>query len=200
MNSVLESVGPETLAEVVPLLRRALDLDAEALARLRGDGQVLTTFVRLPFEVMAARAVPSAAQCDATYAAADVLAWSEGLRLPLPARDGDWRGAAPPASGWTRVEMVPDTELRPLVRSGALALKGLSGHASQALLDSVVLTVSSAEAAAPVEVTLRMLSALTRMGFLPRGGSAAIDVNGRWKRLVAQYGTIYAEPSGLGLL
>lgn len=198
--SVLETVGPETLAEVVPLLRRAVDLDAEALVRFRGTGEVLTTFVRLPFDVMAARAVPSTASCDATLGVADVLAWSDGLRLPPPSRDADWRGAAPPASGWTRVEMVPDSELRPLVRSGALTLKGLSGHASQALLDSVVLTVSSPEAPVPVEVTLRMLSALTRMGFLPRGGSAAIDVNGRWKRLAAQYGTIYAEPTGLGLL
>lgn len=198
--SVLEAIGSEVLGEVVPLLRRAVDLDAEALVRFRGSGEVLTTFVRLPFDVMAARAIPAGAECDATLSAADVLAWSDGLRLPLPSRDADWRGAAPPASGWTRVEVVPDTELRPLVRSGALTLKNLSGHAAQALLDSVVLTVSSPECAAPVEITLRMLSALTRMGFLPRGGSAAVDVNGRWKRLAAHYGTIYAEPVGLGLL
>ena len=198
MNA-LETIGPQTLGEIVPLLRRAVDLDAEVLVRLRGDGQVLASYVRLPFEVMAARAVTSAASCDATMSAADVMAWAEGMRLPVPSRDADWRGAAPPTSGWTRVEVVPDTELRPLVRSGALALKGLSGHAGQALLDSVVLTVSSPQAGS-VEITLRMLSALTRMGFLPRGGSAAVDVNGRWKRLVAHYGTIYAEPAGLGLL
>jgi len=197
--SPLEAIGPQTLGEIVPLLRRAVDLDAEALVRFRGDGHVLASYVRLPFEVMAARAVTSDVSCDATMSAADVLAWAEGMRLPVPSRDADWRGAAPPASGWTRVEVVPDTELRPLVRSGALALKGLSGHAGQALLDSVVLTVSSPQAGS-VEITLRMLSALTRMGFLPRGGSAAIDVYGRWKRLVAHYGTIYAEPAGLGLL
>jgi hypothetical protein len=51
-------------------------------------------------------------------------------------------------------------------------------------------------------VTLRTLSALTRMGFLTRGSSAAIDVAGRWVRTAAEYGSVFAETDrgGLGLL
>jgi hypothetical protein len=50
-----------------------------------------------------------------------------------------------------------------------------------------------------VEITLRTLSALTRMGFLPRGSHAAIDVAGRWVRVAAAYGSVYAERPGAGL-
>ena len=46
---------------------------------------------------------------------------------------------------------------------------------------------------------LRTVSALTRMGFLPRGGRAYIDVVGRWIRLVAEYGTVYLEKPGQSL-
>jgi hypothetical protein len=71
---------------------------------------------------------------------------------------------------------------------------------ADALLDSVVLTASDDRGSA--EVTLRTVSALTRMGFLPRGGFAHVDVAGRWVRLVAEYGTVYLERPGqtLGLL
>jgi hypothetical protein len=99
--------------------------------------------------------------------------------------------------------------VRPLVRAGALTLKeaadreGLPGaqpraEVADAVLDSVVLTVEEGNARA--EVTLRALSALTRMGFLPRGGAVHVDVAGRWIRLAAPYGSVYLErPGGLTL-
>jgi hypothetical protein len=49
------------------------------------------------------------------------------------------------------------------------------------------------------EVTLRTVSALTRMGFLPRDSHVAIDVCGRWSRLAAEYGSVYAERPGMAL-
>ena len=124
------------------------------------------------------------------------------------ARDAAWRGGTPPEHGWHRIEPVPDTELRPLVRTGALTLKeaaereGVPGaqprqEVADALLDSVVLTVRDQGYSA--EVTLRTLSALTRMGFLARDSHAAIDVAGRWIRVVGAYGTVYAERPGAGL-
>jgi hypothetical protein len=68
---------------------------------------------------------------------------------------------------------------------------------ADALLDSVVLTVSAGDRSAPV--TLRTLSAVTRLGFLPRGSYIAVDVAGRWIRVAAAYGSVYAERAGLGL-
>jgi hypothetical protein len=45
-----------------------------------------------------------------------------------------------------------------------------------------------------------MLAALTRLGFLPRGGDGvAVDVTARWVRVAARYGSVYAERPGQGL-
>jgi hypothetical protein len=37
------------------------------------------------------------------------------------------------------------------------------------------------------------------MGFLPRGSHVHVDVSGRWTRVAAAYGTVYAERPGTGL-
>ncbi len=199
------------LAELTPLVRRAADLDPATLVRVRCAADRLGMLVRLPFGVLAARTVEStgADPVDTTVAAGELLAWLQDDRAGEPvARDAAWRGGTPPAAGWHRIERVPDTELRPLVRTGALTLKeaaereGVPGaqprqEVADALLDSVVLTVGDQDHTA--EVTLRTLSALTRLGFLARDSHAAIDVAGRWIRVVGAYGTVYAERPGAGL-
>jgi hypothetical protein len=103
---------------------------------------------------------------------------------------------------------VPDEVVRGLVRSGAQALKQAAeregvpnaqprAEVADALLDSVVLTVE--DGGQSVQLTLRTLSALTRMGFLPRDSHIAVDVAGRWTRIAAAYGSVYAERPGSGL-
>ncbi len=125
-------------------------------------------------------------------------------------RDADWRGGLPPDTGWQRVDTVPDDVVRGLVRTGALALKESAAReggpgaqpraeVAAALLDSVVLTVTDDDCALRAEVTLRALSALTRMGFLPRTSHLAVDLAGRWIRVAAAYGSIFIERPGLGL-
>jgi hypothetical protein len=201
-------------ADLAPALRRAVALDPRCLARLRLIGPAATALVRLPFGVLVSRTVDADERpepLDLTARATELLTWIDDDGDPPDARDIEWRSGLPPATGWRRVETVPDTVLRPLVRSGALALKdaaereGVPGaqpraEVADALLDSVVLTATDGPAEA--EVTLRTVSALTRMGFLPKGGSAHVDVAGRWIRLAAEYGTVYLERPGqtLGLL
>ncbi|MEO8888914.1 MAG: hypothetical protein ABI429_06440 [Jatrophihabitantaceae bacterium] len=211
------------LADQTPLLRRAIELDAACLARIRVDAETAAVFARLPFGVLVARTVSGGAvtASDRTMLARELLDWLEGDRVDEPAaRDADWRGGLPPATGWRRVDSVPDTVVRELVRTGAAALRDAADRAgvpgaepraevADALLDSVVLTVTADGApdragadpatADRAEVTLRSLSALTRMGFLARGSAAHVDVSGRWTRVVAAYGTVFAERPGLGL-
>lgn len=205
------------LAEISPLLKRMVDLDPKILVRIRRRPDRLTALVQTPFDVLAARSVPvgsdaPAETLDATYAAADLLAWDAGQPAPST-RDAEWRGAVPPDSGWQRIERVPDQVIRQLVRAGALTLKeaaereGVPGatpraEVSDALLDSVVLTASADDSPATAEITLRVLSALTRLGFLARDSHAVIDRSGRWVRVVGTYGTVYSEaaPSGLSVL
>jgi hypothetical protein len=206
------TLSPSQLLDLAPAARRAVALEARSVVRLRiGDG-VASALIRLPFGVLVGRGIELDRPCpdiDTTLRAVDFLQWLDGERdrMPPPV-DAMWRWPVPPVDGWQRVETVPDTVIRPLVRAGALTLKeaaereGVPGaqpraEVADALLDSVVLTVDSDDGA-HAEVTLRALSALTRMGFLARGSSAHVDVAGRWTRVAAVYGSVFIESGGLG--
>lgn len=223
---------PETLAELVPLLRRLDGLDPATLVRLRiesaagADGEPARTsatlFASLPFGVLISRTVPVAprpadgvtvdvaalrAAAGAAHASA-VLGWLLGEH-PAPERhDEQWRGALPPVRGWRRIESLDDAVVRDRVRAGALALKELSSGAEadeqvrqpaiEALLDSVVLTVTADEknplepVAPSAAISLRTLSALVRMGFVPRDSQVSIDLCRGWVRVVGVFGAAYA--------
>jgi hypothetical protein len=191
------------------LVRRVVPLDPAGLVRLRRNGARMAAVVKLPFAVLASRTVTleePGEDFDTAVRADELIAWLDGERDEPPvAHDAQWRGGMPPPSGWRRIDTVPDGDVRPLVRSGALAMQGAAHHegahqraeVAETLLDSVVLTV--ADASESVRITLRMLSAVTRLGFLPRGSHVAVDVSGRWIRLAAAYGSVYAERPGLAL-
>jgi hypothetical protein len=206
------ALSRDDVVELAPLVRRTVDLDPAALVRVRRDRSHVSLLVRLPFGVLAARTVEvdgDGPDLDVTVRGGELLSWVDGATdEPPESRDALWRGGSPPRSGWQRVDRVPDADIRPLVRSGALTLKeaadreGVPGAqpreaVADALLDSVVLTVSGE--GHTVEITLRTLSALTRLGFLPRDSHAAIDVAGRWIRVAAAYGSVYAERPGATL-
>lgn len=212
-HTTLTDADRDAAAELAPVLRRSVTLDPASLARLRLANDTANVLVRLPFRVLVARTVRVPGrdrELDVAISAAEALAWIDGERPDAPAaRDHEWRTGRPPDGGWTRIEAVPDDVVRPLVRSGALALKdaaareGVPGaqpraEVADALLDAIVLTVTGDDGSS-AEITLRALSALTRMGFLPRGGEVRIDTNGRWVRVVAEYGTVFLERPGAAL-
>lgn len=192
---------PATLADFGPMAERAVSADAEALIRFRGSAQSVAGFVRLPYDVLAGRTIATESRSfDLTLSVADFLRWqAEPERQPVR-KDASWLAALPPAAGWQRVELVPDQAIREVVRSGALlARDATSRSGQQALLGAIVLTAHSGTAT--VEVPLGPLSALTRMGFLPRGGQAAVDIAPGWIRIAAEYGSTYAATgSPLNLL
>jgi hypothetical protein len=212
--STVAALEPNDLAELAGVLRRAIALDPASLARFRVADGVASVLVRLPFGVLVSRSVRSVStdsRADATVVAAELVAWLDGVRGPAPAEaDARWRGGLPPVTGWRRIDTVPDSVVRDLVRAGASALKdaaaregvpGAQPRASVAdtLLDSVVLTVTADDSPDRAEITLRSLSALTRMGFLPPESSVGVDVAGRWIRVAAPFGSVFAERPGLGL-
>lgn len=197
------------LAELAPVLRRALRLEPAAVARFRTSPGKAAVYVRLPFGVLVARTVDAdASTFDVVVPAGQTLEWLDGVVDDPPLRrDADWRAGLPPTSGWVRLDTVPDQVVRELVRKGATTLAELAeregagtaqprAEVSDALLDSVVLSVTGDGRSA--DISLRMLSAVTRMGFLPRQSSVAIDLAGRWVRVAAPYGSVFAErPGGL---
>lgn len=204
-------VATRNLHELAPVLRRAVALDHGSLVRIVSEPPTISALVRLPFGVLVSRTVRSeqVEQVDSTVVAAELLAWLDGGRPDPPAAcDDQWRTGLPPRAGWQRVDTVPDDVVRGLVRSGAQALKQAAeregvpnaqprAEVADALLDSVVLTVEGPGTSA--QVTLRSLGALTRMGFLTRDSHIAVDVAGRWTRIAAVYGSVYAERPGSGL-
>ena len=141
------------------MLRRAAALDERSLARIVTGKATVTGLVRLPFDVLVGRTLPLPADADRhagdySVLASELLAWIDGDDARPAPRDADWRGGIPPTTGWKRVDTVPDDVIRRLVRSGARTLKdaaardGVPGaqpraEVAAALLDSVVLTVSS---------------------------------------------------------
>ncbi|UQX89640.1 hypothetical protein M6D93_06450 [Jatrophihabitans telluris] len=225
--TVLALPGRTALGDFVPMAQRAVSIDEQALIRFRGQPGAIGGYVRLPFEVLAGRTVASPAEeqtatrFDITVSATDFLAFAAhapALRTTpalqstpgvdsLARRDAGWLAPLPPAQGWVRRERVPDATIRELVRSGALLARDAESRTSQeSLLSSVVLTVDEAPSGAPastrgepVRVPLGPLSALTRMGFLPRDSDAAVDTAPGWIRIAAGYGSTYVATSRSGL-
>jgi hypothetical protein len=198
-------VDRDALRDFAPLAERALSVDGDALIRFRsGDGRI-GGFVRLPYEVLAGRTIEAASVVgpfDITVSAKQFLVWLDGDGGAEPAAaDAHWLSGLPPRAGWQRIERVPDTAIREVVRSGALLAHGADTRpGQQALLDSIVLTAQP-ESGPPVRVPLGVLSALTRMGFLPRGGEATVDTAPGWIRIAAAYGSTYiSDGKPLGLL
>jgi len=211
VTSVLRDAAPQ-LAGLAPLARRVAVLDPRGVFRIRLDASSAAGYARLPFGVLVGRTVRvtwAGPTTDWAVRARELVTWLDGgVGEPPAQRDVEWRGALPPAEGWRRVERVPDAVVRNVVRKGASTFReaaereGVHGaqpraEVADALLDSVVLTATHGGLRA--EVTLRAVSALTRMGFLPPGSHVAIDVCGRWTRVVAEYGTVYAERPGMAL-
>jgi hypothetical protein len=204
------TADPAGLSELAPLVRRAADLDPVSLVRIRVDNGSASALIRLPFGVLVGRriTVDANSPTDGTFRTVDLIDWLDGGPAAPSDRSADWHDGRPPDDGWRRVETVPDEVIRPLVRAGALTLReaadreGVPGaqpraEVADALLDSIVLTV--ADGPTQVEVSLRQISALVRMGFLARDSHLAVDIAGRWLRLAATYGSVYAERKGLGL-
>jgi hypothetical protein len=207
--SNLAAIGVGQLADLAPLIRRAVALDPASLIRIRTRPTAAHALVRLPFDVLVGRRIPGAfgITLDATYVTEDLLGWLDGDAPDPPQRDQAWRGGVPVESGWRRIDTVPDDVIRGLVGQGALTLRDAAGReglpgaqpraeVTDALLDSIVLTVS--DASTEIQINLRLLSGLVRMGFLARDSHLAVDVAGRWVRLAASYGSAYAERPGLG--
>ncbi|WP_433376144.1 hypothetical protein ACQPZX_07280 [Actinoplanes sp. CA-142083] len=188
-------------------LARLTRLDPGAPVRLRGSGGRTALWAHLPWDVLVTREVAGRGPDDATVSAAELLAVLAGGGQDLPTRrDAQWRWPLPPAVAET-VETVSATELASLAAAAAGTLRevtagGLSGRAvgqravRDALLDHVALVVTP-PGGGPVEVSQRLVQAISRMGFLGPEGADVPDtrvrVAGRWVALSAPYGVAWLQ-------
>lgn len=200
--------GLEGVPDAGAFLARLTRLDRAVPVRLRSAGERTALWSVLPWGVLVTREVAGPGPGDATVRAADLLAALAEGSPELPARrDADWRWPLPPARS-AAVETVAATELNRLAEAAAVTLRevtagGLAGRAvgqravRDALLDHVALVVQPSEGE-PVQVSQRLVQAISRMGFLgPAEGATPatrVCVAGRWVGLSAPYGVAWLQP------
>lgn len=196
-------------------LARLTRLDPGAVVRLKGGGEHVTLWAKLPWSVLVSRTVEGAGPEDATVSAADLLAELGRGGETLPGRrDQQWRWPLPP-SGARVVETVPAAEVYRIAAAAAGTLRaasteGVGGRAvgqralRDALLDHVAILVTDGESR--VEVPQRLIQAVVRMGFLGRlaptatevvpvqVGEVRVQAIGRWVGLAAPYGMAWLLP------
>ncbi len=166
--------------------------------RLRLDGAAVRMFATTPFDALVSRTVAGKLEPrDVTVHAGNLLA---GLAVsaatevdPGPVVDASWRSQLPPPGGWVPVDEIPAQLLADLADQGVSQARdnpGPAGGASTALLDSEVLNVSGA--GMNVTVPLRMLFALSGMGFAPSapGEVVKISATDSWVRMDARFGAV----------
>ncbi|MEU8814601.1 hypothetical protein [Actinoplanes sp. NPDC048796] len=203
----MSSHGLVGVPDAGAFLARLVRLDPGAPVRLKTSGGRVALWARLPWDVLVTREVAGDGPRDATVAARellDVLARG-GDELP-PLRDAQWRWPLPTPGGET-VESVSGAELSRLAAAAAGTLRevtatGLSGRSvgqravRDALLDHVALVVTP-PGGRPVEVSQRLVQAISRMGFLgpgdTEGPSTRVRVSGRWVGLSAPYGVAWLQ-------
>ena len=200
--------GIAGVADAGAFLARLTRLDRNVLVRLRSAGEHTALWAVLPWGVLVTRLVAGSGPGDATVPAAELLAAlaTQGPELPTR-RDADWRWPLPPARS-TTVEAVAAAELSRLAEAAAGTLRevtagGLAGRAvgqravRDALLDHVALVVTR-PGGEPVEVSQRLVQAVSRMGFLgpadKQTSAARVCVAGRWVGLSAPYGVAWLQP------
>ncbi|MEU8235125.1 hypothetical protein AB0C12_36505 [Actinoplanes sp. NPDC048967] len=200
--------GIAGVADAGAFLARLTRLDRNVLVRVRSAGEHTALWAVLPWGVLVTRLVAGPGPGDATVPAAGLLAALATQSPELPTRrDADWRWPLPPARS-TAVEAVAAAELSRLAEAAAGTLRavtagGLAGRAvgqravRDALLDHVALVVTRPDGE-PVEVSQRLVQAVTRMGFLgptdKQTSAARVCVAGRWVGLSAPYGVAWLQP------
>ena len=190
--------GREDREDATAFTGRVARWDSAGPIRLRADGELVRMWATTPFDTLVTRAVRGTVQpSDVTVHAGNLLAALAVARDdevdPGPAIDAAWRSQLPPPQGWVTVDAVPATVLAALAEEGATGARdrpGPSGAASTALLDTEVLTVSGA--GMRVVINLRMVFALSRMGFAPAlpGEEVRVSATDAWVRIDARYGAV----------
>lgn len=172
--------------------------DATSPIRLKTDGELVRMWATTPFDTLVTRAVHAAVTpSDVTVYAGNLLS---GLAIagadevdPGPAIDRSWRSQLPPPRGWITVDDIPAAVLAGLADQGVEQAKsnpGPAGGAPTALLDSEAMTVSGN--GMRVIIPMRMLMALSGMGFAPPGPDELVRVSATdaWVRIDARFGAV----------
>ncbi|RZT84621.1 hypothetical protein EV383_1472 [Pseudonocardia sediminis] len=186
---------------------RVVRLDQTASMQLRSAGGFVTAWAHTPFDVLVTRSVAGSMEPAQRAVLASSLLTSLAVDRsesvdPGPAA-GPWAEELPPDGGWSVVDDIPAGELDSLAERGIALAREHAGPMGPpaSLLDQTVLTVSppsgdAGKAVRAVKVQMRVLFAMSGMGFLGDSGTSGqepvvrVSATGSWVRLDARYGAV----------
>lgn len=190
-------------------------LSSNAIVRIQVTGHrtvvwaiVLGTLVRREFHGRLVGADDIAVSAPQFAQRVDVSVSSSPYVVLPDAADADWRGTIPPSSGWRVVEDVPARSLVEAVTAAGASLNDLEDYALDAAADSLLakpaLSIES-PGERPIELSLRILVSLSRMGFLAgpngsEGNVARVAINGSWVIVATMQGAAYRRIGAIDLL
>lgn len=193
---------------------RVARLAPDGLIRLKGNGATTSAFalvvgvlVRKDFTATMADAVDLTAPAKQLAEAVErSVTTSEHVRLPDPV-DAQWRASLPPASDWTHREDLPTPEIRQTLDLAGSQLRGLDDSqvaaAGDAMLSQTIAMVDR-DGVDPVEIPMRLLVAMSRLGFLTEAESAndtiRVATNGKWVVAATRIGAAFRRPATIDLL
>ena len=205
----LHLTDPSERDDLGAFTARVVRLDQAAAVALRGGSERVTAWAHTPFDVLVTRSVAGrmdpAQQVVHASSLLTALAVDRSESVDPGPPAGPWPGELPPEDGWARVDDVPAGELDGLADRGLALAREHAGPMGPpaSLLDQTVLTVSPAgpagaggSAVRPVKVQMRVLFAMSGMGFLGDPGTDAgepvvrVSAVGSWVRLDARYGAV----------
>ncbi|MEO6956496.1 MAG: hypothetical protein ABI137_07105 [Antricoccus sp.] len=129
------------------------------------------------------------------------VASSPEVQLPAVA-DHRWRSTIPPSGGWVGREEIPTSAVVSAVNAAGMSLADATdaqaNNAGEAMLSQTVITVDGSPS---IEIPLRTLLALVRMGFAADGADRIrVAAAGPWTVLATRHGAVYRRSSALDVL
>jgi len=131
---------------------------------------------------------------------------SQMVELP-PSMDAAWRASLPPASAWTHREDLPTAEILQTLDLAGSQLRALDDSQVAAAGDSMLsqtIAMVDRDSADPVELPMRMLVAMSRLGFLTEASgendTVRVATNGRWVVAATRLGAAFRRPATIDLL
>lgn len=212
--SVLLPASPQARTDLLTFSSRVARLAPDGLVRFKAQGATTTAFalvvgvlVRKDFtaalEGTADLTAPAKELADAVERS---VTTSDRVQLPA-AVDAQWRASLPPVSTWTHREDLPTNEIRQTLDLAGSQLRALEDSqvaaAGDAMLSQTIAMVDR-DSADPVEIPMRMLVAMSRLGFLTEADGAndtiRVATNGKWVVAASRIGAAFRRPATIDIL
>lgn len=212
--TALAPASPAARTDLLTFASRVARLAPDGLIRLRSEGErttawalVVGVLVRRDFTArlddVTDVTVPGQALADAVDRS---VSSSEVIALP-DAMDAAWRASLPPASPWTHREDLPAGEILQTLDLAGSQLRALDDSQLAAAGDSMLsqtIAMVDRDGIEPVEIPMRMLVAMSRLGFLTEASGAndtiRVATNGRWVVAATRLGAAFRRPASIDLL